>query len=78
MLVDLNQIAARVGEDRDRDGPGDGRLDREDHAFLLEPLHLAANVRAFERGDGNAVLPEGGLIGARGWMAVRNLAYTGA
>src|SRR5688572_23256888 len=70
-LIYLNQISARVGEDRDSDGAGDRRLPREDHALLLEPLHLTVNIHAFESGCRNAGLHECGLIGVCDWVSVR-------
>ena len=60
-LIDLNQIPARVGEDRESDVPRDRRLHREGHAFLLEALDFALNRRALERRCRNAVFHECGL-----------------
>ena len=51
-LVQLNQVAARIREHRDRDRPGRCRLACERDTVRGQPRELVVDVGDFERGDG--------------------------
>src|SRR5688572_14991185 len=61
-LVNLDQVAAGVGEDREFHLAREGRFHRELHAGFLESCRLGFNIVYLERRDRDALLEERLLI----------------
>ncbi len=65
-LIGLDEVAAGVFEQHDRDGPHDGRLAPEDHTQRFHPLVLGLDVH-LEGGEGDGACRPG-----RPWKLTRN------
>src|SRR5262249_19736203 len=55
LLIELDQVAAAVGEDRERDGARRRRLPRECDALLLQPVEFGGDLRNLEGRQRNAL-----------------------
>src|SRR5262245_32408786 len=70
-LVQLDEVAAAVREDRDLDGPGGHRLLRKRDSLLLQALELRRDVAHLEGGDRDALREHRLLEGPRRRVRVR-------
>ena len=68
--MELNQVAAGIGEDCDDHRPRVCRLAKERNAEGLQPLVLARDIGGLESGQGYALLEHGLLKGLGGWVRI--------
>src|SRR5215467_3417167 len=70
-LIELNQVAARVGEYSEHDGSSGRRRLGEHHTFRTQARELTGKVTHLERGQGNPLLEHRLLKALPGGVGIR-------